>query len=139
MANGFKFYKILKDNFPVPPIYKNFDIEQDFQRQKINYKSVKLTKSDEVLEIRNRHNSLTEKMLLFNGVEKIETTTEALEENNGLRLVDNSQFNFCETYSKKFLIPRIVSNSILSDICKFRVKGRIPIVCYIYSPSNSKG
>ena len=131
--NGFKFYKNFKVSWKPGIIWPTFNLEDDYQRQDIKY--IDVNKDAEKIMIRPKKNSLAERMLNYNGVKKIETITT---ESKNLRMVDNSAFVFCETYMKKFLIPRIISNSHLTQVCKFRSKERIPIICFVYRTKNSK-
>ena len=128
--NGFKFYKNFKISWQPGVIWPTFNLEDDYNRQEIKYKTTK-----EKMTTRPKRNSLAEKMLKYNGVEKIETKGDSSKD---LRLVDNSAFVFCETYMKNFLIPRIISNTLLSQVCKFRSKGRLPILCFVYRGIKSK-
>jgi hypothetical protein len=128
--NGFKFYKIFRKEWKHTLIWPTFQLEDDYSRQEIAFKPI-----DEQVNKkfkRSRTNSLKQRMLKYNGIEEKETLQLKDQEKTNLRLIDNSAFVFCETYMKRFLVPRIISNTQLSNICKYRVKGRVPILCFIY-------
>ena len=46
----------------------------------------------------------------------------------------------CRTYPKEFLIPSylLAKDSELKEICNFREKQRIPVLCYVYQESEDK-
>lgn len=131
--NNFRFYRTFKQNWTGPVEWENFDLEDDFMRQNIRFK--KPDKSSNIL-VRPKKNSLTERMLRCNGV--VYRETEADNEKTLFRLVDNSSFAFCQSYMRRFLVPRILSNVQLAQVCKFRSKGRIPILCFAYQDPASK-
>lgn len=49
----------------------------------------------------------------------------------------NQDYKFCPTYPKKFVVPKMVSDIILSHASKYRSKNRIPTLCYFYKKTNS--
>ena len=134
--NGFRFYKSFKEKWEMPTIWPTFELQQDYERQNILFKAI--DKNASKIVNRPKKDSLRERMLKYNGVEDRETKTSKDEKKVRFRLVDNTVYAFCETYMKRFLVPRIISNLHLSQVCKFRSKGRIPILCYAFKEQKSK-
>ena len=131
IQDSFYFYETFKLKSEIDPIFQNFNLELDYQNQGLNYNTITSSNLKKNNKIRRR-STIKERMLNLNGVKQIETISVNLE-NSGLRLIDNTKWLFCETYPPKFLIPRNVSDTSLFEICKFRSKSRIPILCYSYS------
>ena len=48
------------------------------------------------------------------------------------RLLDNSDFKFCETYPKKLVVPYDMSDEELKESANFRTKNRVPTLTYRY-------
>ncbi|CCH61816.1 hypothetical protein TBLA_0F02770 [Henningerozyma blattae CBS 6284] len=48
----------------------------------------------------------------------------------------NKDFKFCNTYPRELIIPRDVSDTLLSHASKFRSQSRIPVLSYYYKASN---
>lgn len=49
----------------------------------------------------------------------------------------NQDYKFCPTYPNKIVVPKMVSDIILSHASKYRSKNRIPTLCYFYKKTNS--
>ena len=48
------------------------------------------------------------------------------------RILNNSDFKFCETYPKKLIVPYDMSNEKLKESADFRTKNRLPTLTYRY-------
>ena len=48
------------------------------------------------------------------------------------RIFDNSDFKFCATYPKKFVVPLSIKDEELKECATFRTKERIPVLAYRY-------
>ena len=48
------------------------------------------------------------------------------------RLLDNSDFKFCETYPRKLVVPYDMSDEELKESANFRTKNRVPTLTYRY-------
>ena len=46
------------------------------------------------------------------------------------RIFDNSDFKFCETYPKNFVVPLNIKDEDLKECATFRTKERIPVLAY---------
>jgi len=64
---------------------------------------------------------------------------------NEFRLLDNSDFKFCETYPRKLVVPNDMSDEELKESANFRTKNRVPTLtyryhngCYIWRSSQTK-
>lgn len=49
----------------------------------------------------------------------------------------NQDYKFCPSYPNKIVVPKMVSDTILSYASKYRSKNRIPALCYFYKKTNS--
>lgn len=129
--NKYRFYRTLRQKWGAPALPLPFDPETDFARQKVHFSQPGEGKT---VHTRPKKNSLRERMLRCNGVVHKESAPgegEAV-----FRAVDNSQFAFCESYPEAFLVPRPVSNVLLGQVCKFRSKGRVPMLCFALQSSS---
>jgi len=45
----------------------------------------------------------------------------------------NSNFEFCESYPKKIVVPARIPDKLLYDVAKFRSRARIPIMSWLHS------
>jgi hypothetical protein len=131
--NGYKFYKKMRKSWEYEIDWPNFNMENDFIRQGIEFQ---VPGENVKIFTRPKRNSLADRMLKYNGVQYSETI--ANEKSMLFRQVDNSVFAFCETYMKRFLVPRVLSNVNLAQVCKFRSKGRVPILSFVYKNNSSK-
>ena len=59
---------------------------------------------------------------------------EDLQQKSGWTLIDN---DFCPTYPKKILIPQGISIDTIKEVARFRSKGRVPFLSYVYPPTNT--
>ena len=125
--NGYKFYKKLRKSWKNELEWPNFDMENDFKRQNIKFQ---VPGQETKILTRPKKNSLGDRMLGYNGVFYSETVCD--EKSMLFRQVDNSAFAFCETYMKRFIVPRVLSNVHLGQVCKFRSKSRVPILSFVY-------
>ena len=44
----------------------------------------------------------------------------------------NKDFTICDTYPRRFIVPRAISDDDITEIAKFRARGRIPVVCWVH-------
>lgn len=44
----------------------------------------------------------------------------------------NKDYKFCPTYPNKLIVPKIISDTILTHTSNYRSKNRIPTLCYFY-------
>lgn len=58
-----------------------------------------------------------------------------LDPNSQFRIVDNNDFEFCETYPPEVIVPKVITDAQLANISKFRTKGRIPTLTYFDKPT----
>lgn len=49
----------------------------------------------------------------------------------------NQDYKFCPTYPNKLVVPKMVSDILLTHASKYRSKKRIPTLCYFYKKTNS--
>lgn len=134
--NGFKFYKIFRAKWEHELLWPTFRLEDDFYRQGVSFKRIDSQVTESLT--RARGDSLKERMLGHNGVRGREVGCDEDAQAPRLRLVDNSAYVFCETYMPRFLVPRVISNTQLGKICKYRVKGRVPILCFRHQPLSGR-
>ena len=52
--------------------------------------------------------------------------------NKQFKILDNSNFKFCETYPKKLIVPYELNDSQLKESAQFRTKDRLPTLTYRY-------
>ena len=133
-SHVFKFFTGLRQ--PLTPSL-NISPKFDFIRQGIFFldpnsdKSIQGPNSNQ----RNRKDSLSKRMLFFNGVTEAEIQRNRLSEEERrapFRLVDNHGGRFCNSYPTRFLVPSIISDTVLKKVCSFRSKERIPIMTYMH-------
>ena len=49
------------------------------------------------------------------------------------RITDaNKDFAICDTYPRRFVVPKAISDDDVAEIAKFRARGRIPVVCWVH-------
>ena len=56
--------------------------------------------------------------------------------NKQFRILNNSDFKFCESYPKKIIVPYDMPNEYLKKCAEFRTKNRIPILTYRHKNGN---
>ena len=56
--------------------------------------------------------------------------------NKQFRILNNSDFQFCETYPKRLIVPYDMTNEQLEKSAKFRTKNRLPTLTYRYKNGN---
>lgn len=59
-------------------------------------------------------------------------TEQDLKKELGLKIFENTNYMYCNTYPKKWLIPDQMTTEDITKIVKFRTKGRLPILSYIH-------
>lgn len=114
----------------------NFSPHFDFKRQGIFFLDPNETETPGFNEkMRERNDSLINRMLYFNGITENEIQRSRLSEEKKMapfRLVDNRGGRFCQSYPQFFLVPSLINDSVLKKVCNFRSKERIPIMSYMH-------
>lgn len=49
----------------------------------------------------------------------------------------NKDFKFCDSYPKRFIVPKDVDEHLLEAVAKFRFRRRIPVLSYFYQARRS--
>ena len=111
LIEKFAFPKKTKNYFNFAHYYK----EQKEQNSPINKKNIKI----------------------YNFFDEFKRQGINLTSNKDFRLIENENFNLCESYPKKLIIPYNISDKQIRKCAEFRTKNRIPTLTYRYSKNNS--
>jgi len=49
----------------------------------------------------------------------------------------NKEFKFCDSYPKRFIVPRDADEAMMEAVAKFRYRRRIPALSYYYAPKRA--
>lgn len=75
---------------------------------------------------------------LYDPVKEFQRQGLQFNENSKWRISDiNKDYSFCSTYPRKLIVPKTVSDTLLSHSVKYRSQNRIPTLTYYYSKTGS--
>ena len=115
--NSFKEFTELIDNFALPDVSKNY-----FNYAYSYYNSFC---SEKNLDI-----NINIKIYNFTDEFKRQGIDFSLDNNKQFKILDNSNYKFCETYPKQLIVPYDMSEKELKESAEFRTKNRLPTLTY---------
>ena len=81
-------------------------------------------------------NDNVKNLKIYNLIYEFERQKIVFESNKKFRILNNEEFQFCESYPKKLIVPYDMKDEELEECAKYRAKKRIPTLTYRYKNGN---
>ena len=85
----------------------------------------------------NNKKKTNKNVKLYNLIEEFKRQGINFESNKQFRLLNNKNFQLCESYPKDLIVPYDMSDDEIKESSKFRTKNRIPTLTYRYSENGN--